>query len=46
MTNRVAIGVLVALVACYVAATFVVDQPAVFLGKRFLDLIDWLAFWH
>ncbi|WP_169640686.1 hypothetical protein [Roseobacter ponti] len=47
MTNRIAIvlgAVLIALIL--VDVLFFSAGGIVFLGRRLLDLIDWLAFWR
>ena len=46
MTNRVALGLLFTLLLVYVAATLVIDEPGVFLGRKFLDLLTAVAFWR
>jgi len=46
MTDRVAIGLVLALLAAYGIALLFVDAPLVFLGRKFLDLVQWLVFWR
>ncbi|WP_170111670.1 hypothetical protein [Aliiruegeria haliotis] len=39
--------ILAALVAALIALDLAMGwELHIFLGKRFADLIDWLAFWH
>ena len=46
MTNRLALGLVLALIALYGLSTLVLDHPMVAVGRRFVDLIQWLAFWR
>ncbi len=47
MTNRIAVILGVLIVGAIVAdAIYFGTQHAVFLGKKFTDLIEWLAFWR
>jgi hypothetical protein len=46
MTDRVAIGLVLALLAAYGIALLVVDAPLIFIGRKVIDLIQWLAFWR
>jgi len=47
MTNTLAIG-LGALILGFLAIDFAVFEMAnsLFLGRKFVDLIEWLAFWR
>lgn len=47
MTNSIAIGLAV-LIAGGIAADLALSdgQNLVFLGKKFFDLLEWLAFWR
>ncbi|MEL6644947.1 MAG: hypothetical protein AAFQ79_13525 [Pseudomonadota bacterium] len=40
------IGVLGLIVVSFVVAGLIFDDPAVFVLRRFADLIDWLKFWN
>ncbi|CUH81701.1 hypothetical protein TRM7557_03565 [Tritonibacter multivorans] len=47
MTNRIAIGI--GLFLCLALTLDVLlfgDQHIVFLGKKFIDLLHWVAFWR
>jgi hypothetical protein len=46
MTDRVAIGLVIALLAAYGIALVFVDAPLIFIGRKFVDLVQWLAFWR
>ncbi len=46
MTNRLALGLVLALFALFGLSTLFLDQPIVAVGRRFVDLIQWLAFWR
>ncbi len=46
MTNRIAIGIALAL-AIFLAVDVLFNLGAtLFLARRFVDLIEWLAFWR
>lgn len=46
MTNRIALGLGIAIVAIIVLDYAFSFGLAVFLGRRFLDLINLVAFWR
>lgn len=47
MTNRIAIVLgLILLGAATLDFFFFGFEHLVFLGKKLIDLIDWMAFWH
>ena len=47
MTNSIAIGILLALVAFFALDAYVLHlDAALFLARKGLALIDWLAFWR
>lgn len=46
MTNRAAIGLAIMLAGLYGLSLVFVDEPLVFLGRKFLDLVGSLAFWR
>jgi len=46
MSNRAALGLFLGLLLTYGIAQMFVDDLHVFLGRKFLELIQWLAFWR
>ncbi|MFQ6548277.1 hypothetical protein AADZ90_009985 [Aestuariibius sp. 2305UL40-4] len=47
MTNRIAIWLLLLIAGFFVLDHYVLQlDAAVYLGRRALDLIEWLAFWR
>lgn len=47
MTNSIALGLAVAVVAALAADVFLNDaQASIFMGKEMLLLIEYLAFWR
>ena len=47
MTNRIALGIgLFLIVALTLDVLLFGDQHIVFLGKEFIDLLHWVAFWR
>ncbi|MFK7881141.1 hypothetical protein [Roseobacter sp.] len=47
MTNSIAITLGIALLGLVIIDAIIFgSQNLVFLGKRFLELIEWLAFWR
>lgn len=46
MTNRVAVGLFLVLCAAFGLAWLFVDQPHLFLGRKFIELVHWIAFWR
>ena len=47
MTNRIAIFLGLFLIAAIVLDTMLYgDEHMVFLGKKFFELIEWVAFWR
>ncbi len=47
MTNRIALVLALLLVGALVVDTlYFGSEHLVFLSKKFLDLIEWLAFWR
>lgn len=47
MTNSIAIFLGLGIMGC-IAADFVFSggENLIFLGKKFIDMIEWLAFWR
>ncbi|MEL6169047.1 MAG: hypothetical protein AAFR35_10175 [Pseudomonadota bacterium] len=46
MTNRIAVG-LVLVIAALIGINFALGLEAhVFLARRFVELVDWAAFWR
>ncbi|MEM6539212.1 MAG: hypothetical protein AAF668_15965 [Pseudomonadota bacterium] len=46
MSNKLTIGLIVLVGCVYLSAAALFDEPLVFLGRKFLDLIAWVAFWR
>ncbi len=46
MTNQVAIGLVLLIVAALGANFWLGLDAHIFLGKKFVDFIEWLAFWR
>mgnify|MGYP001576776941 FL=1 len=47
MTNRIALWLGVVLIGLIAADLMLVgDKHLVFLGKKMVDLIEWMAFWR
>ena len=46
MSNRTTFGLAFLIAALFALAFLIVDQPHVFLGRKFLDLLQWIAFWR
>ncbi|MCB5198279.1 hypothetical protein LGQ03_03405 [Loktanella sp. TSTF-M6] len=47
MTNAVAIGILIAIAAFFALDHYVLHWEApLFLARKFVELLQWLAFWR
>lgn len=46
MSNRAAWIVFAAIIGVLAVVFLTVDGAAIFLGRRFADLVEWLAFWR
>ena len=46
MTNRAAIVVFILILILFGIAAFFVDNPLVFIGRKLIELIQWVAFWR
>lgn len=46
MTNRAAIGLFLFLLLIFAVAAFVFDDPHIFIGRKLIELIQWVAFWR
>jgi hypothetical protein len=46
MTNGIAIGLALAIVALFAASAVMGWDLHIFLGRKLVDLIDWIAFWR
>ncbi|KQI68621.1 glyceraldehyde-3-phosphate dehydrogenase [Loktanella sp. 3ANDIMAR09] len=47
MTNAVAVGILIAIAAFFALDHFVLQWDApLFVARKFVELLQWLAFWR
>lgn len=46
MTNRVAIGLFLLILLLFGLAYVFFEDPHIFLGRKLIDLIQWIAFWR
>lgn len=46
MTNRAAIVVFILILVLFGIATLFLDNPLIFVGRKLIELIQWVAFWR